>query len=102
MVMFTELMITGLVFYTVFFYIRTKIFLNKAMNEKNNIKQINRKSKEVIIAIPVLREQNCIEDTIKYFNIIAKDIPIVLITTQKEIKENFTNKKTTQDVIEKK
>lgn len=100
--LFIKLMITGLIFYTIFFYIRTKIFLNKAMNEKNNIKQIKQKSKEIIIAIPVLREQNCIEDTIKYFNIITKDIPIVLITTQKEIKENLTNEKTTQDIIKEK
>lgn len=99
---FVKLMITGLILYTIFFYIRTKNFLNKAMNGKNNIKQINKKSKEIIVAIPVLREQNCIEDTIKYFNTIIKDIPIVLITTQKEIKENLTNEKTTQDIIQEK
>lgn len=95
--LFVKLTITGLIFYTIFFYIRTKIFLNKAINEKNNIKQIEQKSREIIIAIPVLREQNCIENTIKYFNTITKDIPIILITTQKEIKENLTNEKTTQD-----
>lgn len=38
--LFVKLTITGLIFYTIFFYIRTKIFLNKAINEKNNIKQI--------------------------------------------------------------
>lgn len=100
--LFVKLMITGLIVYTIFFYIRTKIFLNKAVDGKSNIQQVNQKSKELIIAIPVLREQNCIEDTIKYFNAITKDIPIVLITTQKEIKENLTNKETTQDIIEKK
>lgn len=100
--LFVKLIITGLMFYTIFFYIRTKIFLNRAIKEKNNIKQINKKSKEVIIAIPVLREQNCIENTIKYFNEIIKDIPIILITTQKEIKENLTNEKTTQDIIKEK
>ena len=100
--LFVKLTITGLIFYTIFFYIRTKIFLNKAINEKNNIKQIEQKSREIIIAIPVLREQNCIENTIKYFNTITKDIPIILITTQKEIKENLTNEKTTQDIIEEK
>ena len=100
--LFIQLIITGLIFYTIFFYIRTKIFLKKAIHEKNNIKQINPNSKEIIIAIPVLREQNCIENTIKYFNEITRDIPIILITTQKEIKENFTNEKTTQDIIEEK
>lgn len=98
--LFIKLIITILIFYTIFFYIRAKIFLNKSISEKSNIKQINKNGKELIIAIPVLREQNCIEDTIKYFNTIAKDIPIVLITTQKEIEENFTKKKTTQDIIE--
>lgn len=100
--LFVKLVIASFIFYTIFFFIRTKIFLNKAMKEKNNIKQINQKSKEIIIAIPVLKEQNCIEDTIKYFNTITNDIPIVLITTQKEIKENLTNQKTTQDIIKEK
>lgn len=100
--LFVKLIITGLIFYTIFFYIRTKIFLNKAMKKKRSIKQINKKSKNIIIAIPVLREQNCIENTIKYFNAITKDIPIILITTQKEIKENLTNEKTTQDMIKEK
>ena len=36
--------------------------------------------------------KNCIENTIKYFNTITKDIPIILITTQKEIKENPNTK----------
>ena len=100
--LFVKLIITVLIFYTIFFYIRTKIFLNRAMNEKKSIKQINKKNKNIIIAIPVLREQNSIENTIKYFNTITKDIPIVLITTQKEIKENLTNEKTTQDIIKEK
>lgn len=99
---FVKLTIIGLIFNAIFFYIRTKIFLNKVINEKNNIKQIKQKSKDIIIAIPVLREQNCIEDTIKYFNTITKNMPIVLITTQKEIKENLTNGKTTQDIIKEK
>ncbi len=97
--LFVKLIITTLLIYTMFFYVRVKIFLYKAMNEKSNIKQVNKNSKELIIAIPVLREQKCIEDTIKHFNTIAKDLPIVLITTQKEIKENLTNQKTTQDII---
>ena len=100
--LFVKLIIIVLIFYTIFFYIRAKIFLNKAIKESSNIKQINNKEKELIIAIPVLREQNCIEDTIKHFNKIVKDIPLVLITTRKEIKENLTNEKTTQDIIEEK
>ena len=102
MVLFVKLVIVNLLFYSIFFYIRTKIFLNRAIKEKRNIKQTNLKNKNIIIAIPVLREQNCIEDTIKYFNTIVKNIPIVLITTQKEIKENLTNEKTTQDIIKEK
>lgn len=100
--LFVKLMIAGLIFYTIFFYIRTKIFLNRAVKERKNIKQVNKKSKKVIIAIPVLREQKCIENTIRYFNEIIKDIPIILITTQKEIKENLLSEKTTQDIIKEK
>ncbi len=102
MVLSVKLIVVALISYTVFFYIRTKIFLHKAMKEKNNVEQINKNSNELVIAIPVLREQNCIEDTIKHFSMIAKDIPIVLITTQKEVKENLTNEKTTQDIIKEK
>lgn len=99
---FVKLMLIGLILYTIFFCIRTKIFLNKAIDEKNNSKRISKKSKEIIIAIPLLREQNCIEDTVNYFSVITNDIPIVLITTQKEIKENLKNGKTTQDIIKEK
>lgn len=102
MELYIKLIVIGLIFYTIFFYIRAKIFLNKALNTKNNEKSIKKDRKELIIAIPVLREQKCIEDTIKYFYKIAKNIPIVLITTQKEIKENVTNEKTTQDIIKEK
>lgn len=100
--LFVKLIIASLIFYSIFFYVRSKIFLNRVINERKNIKRINKNSKNIIIAIPVLREQKCIEDTIEYFNTIAKDIPIVLITTQKEIKENLTNEKTTQDIIKEK
>lgn len=99
MELFVKLIIVCLIFYTIFFYIRTKIFVKIAMCEKDKIKKISKNNKEIIIAIPVLREQNCIEDTIKYFDAITDNIPIILITTQKEIKENLTNVKTTQDII---
>lgn len=36
--LFVKLIITVLIFYTIFFYIRTKIFLNRAMNEKKKYK----------------------------------------------------------------
>ena len=88
--------------YTSFFLIRTEIFLRKAMKEKRYKKPINKESKQIIIAIPVLREQNCIEDTVKYFNSRFNDIPVVLVSTQKEIKENIKNEKTTQDIIKEK
>ena len=100
--LFVKLIISSLIFYSIFFYVRSKVFLNRVINERRNIKRINKNSKNIIIAIPVLREQKCIEDTIEYFNTITKDIPIVLITTQKEIKENLTNEKTTQDIIKEK
>lgn len=58
------LIITGFIFYTLFFLIRTEIFLKKSQKEKNNIKPVNKKDKKLIVAIPVLREQNCIEDTV--------------------------------------
>ncbi len=58
------LIITGFIFYTLFFLIRTEIFLKKSQKEKNNIKPVNKKDKKIIVAIPVLREQNCIEDTV--------------------------------------
>lgn len=47
----------------------------------------------------MLRQQNHIEATIKYFNEIAPDIPIIIITTQKEIKENKKNNILTQDIV---
>ena len=94
-----EIIIFLLLAYTAFFYIRTEIFIKKLKKRKSNNKENN---KQIIIAIPALKEQNCIYDTVKYFKEIAKDIPIVLITTQKEIKENINNEKTTQDIIKEK
>ena len=60
-------------------------------------------SKGLFIAIPCLREQNVIENTIKHFREIC-DLPIVIITTQKEDFEYEYNKKiiTTRMIIEKK
>ncbi len=83
------------VLYTAFFAFRTNRFLRNINKEK--IEHEN--SCQIVIAIPCLREQNIIEDTVKYFKTISLDIPIILVTTQKEIKENKNNLKTTQDVI---
>ena len=99
MKLFIEIIIFLLLAYTVFFYIRTKIFIKKSAKKKNKDQANN---KQMIISIPLLREQNCICDTVKYFKEINEDIPIVLITTQKEIKENINNEKTTQDIIKEK
>jgi len=99
MKLFIEIIIFLLLTYTISFYIRTQIFIKKSVKQKNN-SQLN--NKQMIIAIPVLREQKCIFDTVKYFKEITKGIPIVLITTQKEIKENINNEKTTQDIIQEK
>lgn len=96
------LIITVLVCYTIFFYVRSILFINKAKKEKNNSQNIKDNKKKIIIAIPCLREQNCIEDTVRYFCEIAKDIPIIIITTQKEIKENINNKTTTQEIVRQK
>lgn len=91
-----------MMFYCVMLIIRTFLFI------KLNVKTIRfdnklLNNKKIIIAIPCLREQSCIEDTIKYFTQIANDIPIVIITTQKEIFE-YNNKKviTTQDIVKNK
>lgn len=97
MKLFIEIIIFLLLVYTIFFFIRTKIFIKKLVKQKRNNQANN---KQIIIAIPVLREQKCICDTVRHFKKITKDIPIVLITTQKEIKENINNEKTTQNIIQ--
>lgn len=86
-----------LVLYTLFFTLRTNRFLKNVNRNYNGTKC--KSDHKIIIAIPCLREQNCIEDTIKYFKKISLNIPIILITTQKEIKENTNNLVTTQDII---
>ncbi len=95
-----EIIIALMLSYTIFAYIRTKIFLKKV--SKQYKKQYKTNNKKIVIAIPVLREQKCICDTVKYFKEIAQDIPIILITTQKEINENKNKQKTTQDIINEK
>lgn len=60
-------------------------------------------NKGLFIAIPCLREQNIIEETVNYFRQIC-DLPIVIITTQKEDFEYKYNKMrvTTKSVVESK
>lgn len=99
MELFVEITTYILILYTMFLYIRRKIFIVQLLKKKKNINNIKKDNIQIIITIPVLKEQKCICDTVKYFREISGDLPIILITTQKEIKENFKNEKTTQDII---
>ena len=69
---------------------------------KNNTKNYNHKlknNKGVFIAIPCLREQKTIEETIKYFRKIC-ELPIVIITTEKEnFESNYKNNYITTKMI---
>ena len=100
MILFGKIVIYLLLAYTLFSYIRVEKFIKKAVESKNNIKNSYTNESKIVIAIPVLREQNCIGDTVKYLREINNNIPIILITTQKEIKENINNEKTTQEIKE--
>lgn len=104
MIICIKLVIILLIIYSLFFLVRAIICINKVKKEKS--KRENKDSvkcnKNIIIAIPCLREQKCIEDTIKYFTEIAKDIPIIIVTTQKEVKENIKNDILTQYIIKNK
>ena len=87
------ILIIGLFFNILFSFIRYIIFLKK-INVENNEK-VDNKNNNLIIAIPCLREQNYIENTILHFKQICDNIPIVIITTQKEIAENVVGEITT-------
>lgn len=104
MIICIKLVIILLIIYSLFFLVRAIICINKVKKEKS--RRENKSSvkcnKNIIIAIPCLREQKCIEDTIKYFTEIAKDIPIIIVTTQKEVKENIKNDILTQYIIKNK
>lgn len=69
---------------------------------KNNTKNYNHKlknNKGLFVAIPCLREQKTIEETIKHFRKIC-DLPIVIITTEKEnFESNYKNNYITTKVI---
>lgn len=71
---------------------------------KNNTKNYNQKlknNKGLFIAIPCLREQRVIEETIKHFRKIC-ELPIVIITTEKEnFESNYKNNYiTTKTIVE--
>ena len=85
MIICIKLVIILLIIYSLFFLVRAIICINKVKKEKSKRENKNcvKWNKNIIIAIPCLREQKCIEDTIKYFTEIAKDIPIIIVTTQK-------------------
>ena len=69
---------------------------------KNNTKNYNQKlknNKGLFIAIPCLREQKTIEETIKHFRKIC-ELPIVIITTEKEnFESNYKNNYITTTTI---
>lgn len=69
---------------------------------KNNTKNYNQKlknNKGLFIAIPCLREQKTIEETIKHFRKIC-ELPIVIITTEKEnFESNYKNNYITAKTI---
>lgn len=102
MKIYVQVVILGLILYTIIFYIRYKTFIKRV--KKGNIQHTKKLNnhKNIIIAIPCLREQKYIEDTVKYFTKITKNIPIIIITTQKEIKENMKNTITTQEIVKSK
>lgn len=88
--------------YSFFTLIRVRKFLIEIRkSNKDNIELIE--SNKIVIVIPVLREQNCIEETIDHFCKITKNIPIIIVTTQKEVYE-YKNKNviTTQDIVKNK
>ena len=71
---------------------------------KNNTTNYNQKlknNKGLFIAIPCLREQKTIEETIKHFRKIC-ELPIVIITTEKEnFESNYKNNYiTTKTIVE--
>ena len=85
-----------LLLYSIFHLIRYILFSKsikvKKMNNQDNVKY------NLVIVIPCLNEHNTIVDTVKYFKRIIKNtnIPIILVTTNKE-KSSFS----TKDIIEK-
>lgn len=102
MVILIWLFLLLFVIYTTLYLYRAEKFLFIYKKTKEENKKECSSNKKIIIALPLFREQVCVEKTVEYFKSIAKDIPIVLITTQREIVENAKNEITTQDIIKNK
>lgn len=83
--------------YSIIIYFKFNYVINTFSLKKVNKLKPNKK---VIIVIPCLREQSTIADTIRYFRSINKNDDIVIITTNKELKERKNiNESTTQEII---
>lgn len=101
MIFLINIWILLLFLYSVFLLFKYFLFIKKIKKEKNSDNKELNSNYEIFIAIPCLREQNCIKNTIDYFRSIT-DLPIVIITTEKESYEyNYDTKKiTTKQIIE--
>lgn len=88
-----------IVLYSLFILFKYTKFLKK---NNINIDDALKENKGLFIAIPCLREQKIIENTIKHFKSIC-DLPIVIITTRKEDFECGYDKnyETTKMIVEK-
>lgn len=87
-----------LIVYSLFIIFKYTIYF------KNNLENYNNKlknNKGLFIAIPCLREQKTIEETIKHFRKIC-ELPIVIITTEKEnFESNYKSNYITTKMIVK-
>lgn len=92
--------ITLIIIYSLFILWKYIAFFKKYKKISNSI--LLKKNKGVFIAIPCLREQRSIVNTIEHFRRIC-DLPIVIITTQKENFEYEYNDNyvTTKMIVEK-
>lgn len=99
---FVFLSIALLFLYSLFILIKYFLFNYKFDKEKNIGEEDLDCNKGIFIAIPCLREQNCIKKTIDYFRSIT-DFPIIIVTTEKENYEyNFDGEViTTKQIIER-
>lgn len=88
MILFFYSCISCIIFYSLFVlfkYLKFFKIISKKFDDKLD------DDKGLFISIPCLREQNVIEETVKYFRKIC-DLPIVIVTTQKEEYEYKYNK----------
>lgn len=102
MLFFIVIWIILLFLYSIFLLIKYFWFIRKTKNVNlSNNEKLN-ENQGIFIAIPCLREQSCIKETVDYFRSIT-DLPIIIITTEKESYEyNYdTNVITTKQIVEK-